>query len=79
MYNTRYLPENFEQCRLEKTILQHFPYILNVRSRCMPSFKMAVKNHEKVYLQLSKIAKQFHQQESDSNEAHSTFSDRFLS
>ena len=32
MYNTRYLPENFEQCRLEKTILRHFPINLNVRS-----------------------------------------------
>ena len=28
MYNTRYLPENFEQCRLEKTILRHFHIIL---------------------------------------------------
>ena len=33
MYNTRYLPENFEQCRLMKTILRHFPYNLNVRTR----------------------------------------------
>ena len=40
MYNTRYLPESFEQCRLEKTILRHFPYNLNV----CPSFKMAEKN-----------------------------------
>ena len=32
MYNTRYLPENFERCRLENTILRHFPYNLNVRS-----------------------------------------------
>ena len=32
MYNTRYLPENFEQCGLEKTILRQFPYNLNVRS-----------------------------------------------
>ena len=32
MYNTRYLPENFEQCRLEKTILRHFLYNLNLRS-----------------------------------------------
>ena len=30
MYNTRYLPESFEQCGLEKTILRHFPYDLNV-------------------------------------------------
>ena len=30
---TRYLPENFEQKRLEKTIFQHFPYNLNVPSR----------------------------------------------
>ena len=33
MYNTQYLPENFEQYRLEKTILWHFPNNLNVRSR----------------------------------------------
>ena len=33
MYNTRYLPENFEQRRLEKSILRHFPYSLNVPSR----------------------------------------------
>ena len=33
MYNTRYLPENFEQRKLEKTLLQHFPYNLNARSR----------------------------------------------
>ena len=26
IYNTRYLPENFEQHRLEKTILRYFPY-----------------------------------------------------
>ena len=32
MYNTRYLPENFDQCRLEKTILRQFPYNLSVRS-----------------------------------------------
>ena len=33
MYNIQYLPESFEQCGLEKTILQHFPFNLNVRSR----------------------------------------------
>ena len=32
MYNTPYLAENFEQCRLEKTVLWHFPNNLNVRS-----------------------------------------------
>ena len=32
MYNNRYLPESFEQCGLEKTILRHFPYNLNLRS-----------------------------------------------
>ena len=30
MYSTRYLPENFEQCRLKKTISRHFPYNLNL-------------------------------------------------
>ena len=30
MYNTQSLPENFEQRRLEKTILWHLPYNLNV-------------------------------------------------
>ena len=33
MYNTQYLPENSEQRKLEKTILRHFPYNLNVHSR----------------------------------------------
>ena len=33
MYNTQYLPENFEQSKLEKTISRHFPYNSNVRSR----------------------------------------------
>ena len=32
MYNIRYLPEKFEQCGLEKTILQHIPYNLNLCS-----------------------------------------------
>ena len=31
MYNTRYLPESFEQCGPEKTILGHFPYNVNLR------------------------------------------------
>ena len=33
MYSTQYLPENFEQCRLEKTVLWYFPYNLSVCSR----------------------------------------------
>ena len=42
MYNNRYLPENFEQCRLEET---------DSRASQMdcPPFKMAVKNHERAY------------------------------
>ena len=32
MYNIRYLPESFKRCGLEKTILRHFPYNLNLRS-----------------------------------------------
>ena len=36
MYNTQYLPENFEQCRLEKTILQHCPNNFSVRSSWVP-------------------------------------------
>ena len=32
MYNTRYLPENFEHCRPKKTFLRHFPCDLNVHS-----------------------------------------------
>ena len=46
MYNIRYLSECFEQCGLEKTILRHFPYNLNLRSSWMPRLKMAVENHE---------------------------------
>ena len=43
MYNTQYLPKNFEQRKLEKTILRLFPYNLNVRSDGLPSIKMAEK------------------------------------
>ena len=46
---TRYLPENFEQCRLEKTILRHFPYNLNVRSSWNALIQDGGKNHEKAY------------------------------
>ena len=49
MYNTRYLPENFEQCRLEKTILQQFPYNLSVRSRWNALIQDGGKYHEKAY------------------------------
>ena len=48
MYNTRYLPENFEQCGLEK-ILRHFPYNLNVRFRWIALIQNGGKNHEKAY------------------------------
>ena len=48
MYNTQYIPENFEQCRLEKTILWNFPYNLNDG---LPSFKMA-ENHESAYFKV---------------------------
>ena len=36
MHNTRYLPESFEQCGLEKTILRYFPYDVNLRSNGSP-------------------------------------------
>ena len=49
MYNTRYLPENFEQCRLEKTILRQFPYNLNVRSSWNALIEDGGKYHEKAY------------------------------
>ena len=49
MYNTRYLPENFEQCRLEKTILRQFPYNLNVRSSWNALIQDGGKYHEKAY------------------------------
>ena len=49
MYNTRYLPENFDQCRLEKTILGHFPYNLNVRASWNALIQEGGKNHEKAY------------------------------
>ena len=52
MYNTRYLPENFEQCRLEKTILRQFPYNLNVRSSWNALIQDGGKYHEKAYSQL---------------------------
>ena len=50
MYNTRYLPENFGQCRLEKTILRQFPYNLNVRSSWNALIQDGGKYHEKAYL-----------------------------
>ena len=49
MYNTPYLPEIFEQCRLEKTTLWHFPYDLNVHSGSNALFQNDGKNHEKAY------------------------------
>ena len=49
MYNTRYLPENFEQCRLEKTILRQLPYNLNVRSSWNALIQDGGKYHEKAY------------------------------
>ena len=51
MYNTRYLPENFEQCRFEKTILRQFPYNLNVRSSKNALIQDGGKHHEKTYVQ----------------------------
>ena len=49
MYNTRYLPENFEQCRLDKTILRQFPYNLNVRSSRNALIQDGGKYHERAY------------------------------
>ena len=49
MYNARYLPENFEQCRLEKTILRHFPYNLNVIFSWIALIQDGGKNHETAY------------------------------
>ena len=51
MYNTRYLPENFEQCRFEKTILRQFPYNLNVRFSKNALVQDGGKHHEKTYVQ----------------------------
>ena len=49
MYNTRYLLENFDQCRLEKTILRQFPYNLSVRSSWNALIQDGGKYHEKAY------------------------------
>ena len=49
MYDTKYLPENFEQCRLEKTILRQFPYNLDVRSSWNALIQDGGKYHEKAY------------------------------
>ena len=49
MYNTRYLPENFDQCRLEKTILRQFPYNLSVLSSWNALIQDGGKYHEKAY------------------------------
>ena len=45
MYNTQHLPENFEQCRLEKTILWH----LILHSKWIALIQDGGKNHESVY------------------------------
>ena len=47
MNNTRHLPENFGRCRLEKIILRHFPYNLNVRSSWIALIQDGGQNHEK--------------------------------
>ena len=49
MCNTQYLPESWEQGRLRKTILWHFPYNLNLRSRRLALIKDGGKNREKAY------------------------------
>ena len=46
MHNTRYLPENFEQRKLEKTILRHFPYNLNVHFRWGALIQDGRKNND---------------------------------
>ena len=50
MYNTQHLPEHFEQCRLEKTILWHFPYNVNMYSRWIALIQDGRKNHENTYV-----------------------------
>ena len=55
MYNTRYLPENFDQCRLEKTILRQFPYNLSVRSSWNALIQDGGKYHEKAYKSYSHL------------------------
>ena len=53
MYNAQYLPKNFEQRRLEKTILGHFPYNLNMRSRWAALIQDGRKNHESAYVNVN--------------------------
>ena len=59
MYNTRYLPENFDQCRLEKTILRQFPYNLSVRSSWNALIQDGGKYHEKAYVYYSRRSEIF--------------------
>ena len=49
MSYTRYLPENFEQCRLEETILRHFLFDFDVYSSFNALIQDGGKNHEKAY------------------------------
>ena len=49
MYNTPYLHENFEQHRLEKTILGRFPYNLNECPRWIALIQDDRKKHESAY------------------------------
>ena len=48
-YGTRYLPQNLEQWRPQKTILRYFPYNLNVRCRQNALIKDDGKNREITY------------------------------
>ena len=60
LYNTRCLPENFEQCRLEKTILRQFPYNLNVRSSWNALIQDGGKYREKAYSRNTSLPRVLH-------------------
>ena len=43
------IPENFELCRLEKTILRHIQFNLNVHPRWIALIQDGGQNHERAY------------------------------
>ena len=57
MKNTRYLPENFEQCRLEKNFTHCFPYNSKVRSSWNALIQDSGKNMKRLILLIQPFEK----------------------
>ena len=55
MYNTQYLPESFEQCGLEKTILQAFSMEREPAFQLDALIQDGGQNNERVYTKAGEI------------------------